>query len=114
MFILFFRQTPWKFPLFVSCPLFEHHGFPRQYTPTSDFSVWFRELDFPLIVGQFQTSEQNRYPMLLHAIALARLVVELLRPGSTTRPFIVAIYLTANLTAERYILMKTEGMPEKV
>jgi len=53
--------------------------------------------------------------MLLHAIALARPVVELHRPESTACPFIVTIYLTMGLTAERYIIMKMEKvMPEKV
>lgn len=90
---------------------------PRKYTPKSDISVLLQELDLPLIIGEIvsQTNEQDRYRMLLHAIALARLVVELRRPESTARPFIVAIYLTANLTAERYIIMKTEEVvPEKV
>ena len=90
---------------------------PRKHTPKSTFSVLLQELDLPLIIGEIvsPTKEQNRYRMLLHAISLARLVVELRGPESTARPFIVAIYLTASLTAERYIIMKTEKVvPEKV
>jgi hypothetical protein len=44
--------------------------------------------------------------MLLQGIALARLVFELRGPESTKLPFIVAIYLRANIT-ERYFFMKT-------
>lgn len=87
---------------------------PRKYTPKSDFSVWLQELDLPLIIGEI-INEQDRYRMLLHANALACLVVELRCPESSVRPFIVAIYLTASLKVERYIIMKTEGLvPEKV
>lgn len=84
--------------------------------PASDFSVWFRELDLPLIIAEVipERSEQDRYRMLLQAIALARLVFYLRRPESATHPFIVAIYLTANLNAERYIVMKTGSATNEV
>ncbi|KAF8815845.1 hypothetical protein BYT27DRAFT_6652892 [Phlegmacium glaucopus] len=48
--LVYQEETPWKFPLFVSCPTISH--LPRKYTPASDFSVWFRKLDLPLIIAE--------------------------------------------------------------
>ncbi|KAF8804871.1 hypothetical protein BYT27DRAFT_6685730 [Phlegmacium glaucopus] len=103
--LLYRDETHWTFPLFLSCPTMSQ--LPRQYTPVSDFSVWFGKLDLPLIVAEVvsQKNEEDRYRMLLQAIALARLVFQLRRSESTAHPFIVGIYLTASLNAERYIVM---------
>ncbi|KAF8808323.1 hypothetical protein BYT27DRAFT_6552013 [Phlegmacium glaucopus] len=68
---------PWKFRLFVSCATMSY--LPRRYTPTSDFSVWFGELDVPLIITEVISNNQDRYHTLLQAIALARLVFQLCR-----------------------------------
>lgn len=100
--------------MFVSCPIVS--TLPRKYTPASDFSVWFRELDLPLIIAEVvsERTKQDRYRMLLQATALARLVFYLRRPESTAHPFIVAIHLTAGLTVERYIVMKTGSATNEV
>lgn len=56
-----------------------------------------------------EKDEQDRYCMLVHAIAFARLASHLRMLESTTRPFVVAICLTAGMIAERYIVMKAES-----
>lgn len=98
----------WKFPLFLSCPVMS--GLPLKCTPRSDSSVWHQKLDSPLIIAEVISikNEQDRYRMLLQAIALACLLFELRKPNSGAHPFIVAVYLTATMTAERYIVMKRE------
>jgi len=49
----------------------------------------------------------------LQSVALARLVFELRKSGSTEHPFIVAIYLTKKMIVERYIVMKVEKLAPK-
>ncbi|KDR73207.1 hypothetical protein GALMADRAFT_724722 [Galerina marginata CBS 339.88] len=113
LFISFVRKISWKFPLFVSCPTMS--TVPRKYTPVSDFSVWFRNLDLPLVIAEvIPERSEDRYRMLLQAIALARLVFYLRRPESAAHPFVVAIHLTANMIAERYIVMKTGPTTKEV
>jgi hypothetical protein len=92
---------------------------PRKYFPRNDFCVWFKkrgQAALPLVIGEvvsFQ-DEKDRYRMLVQAIALARLISELRTSESTEPPFIVAIYLTKDLTAERYIVMKSRAKSDEV
>jgi hypothetical protein len=96
---------PWKFPLFIVCK--NMSDLPRRYNPSSDFSIWFQRFSLPLIIGEIISGkdQQDRYRMLVQAVALARVVFALTKPDSAP-PFIVAIYLTEEMVAERYILMK--------
>ena len=91
---------------------------PRKYTPKNDFSVWLERSGFtlPLIIGEIVSflNEKDRYRMLLQAVALARLVFALHKSGSTKQLFIVAIYLTRDMIAERYIVMKSHAESDKV
>lgn len=106
-----FREMPLKFPLFISCPAMS--DIPRKYTPASEFSVWFRRLDLPLIIAEvISKNDQDRYRMLVQAISLARLAFYLRSHGSNAHPFIVAIYMTANLVVERYIAIRAESTDE--
>ncbi|KAF8804869.1 kinase-like protein [Phlegmacium glaucopus] len=104
------EETHWTFPLFLLC---FNTRLPLKYTPVSDVSVWFGQLDLPLIIAEVASkpNEEDRYHMLVQAIALARLIFKPRKPDlptSTKHPFIVAIYLTKTLHAERYILMKSD------
>ena len=90
----------------------------RKYRPKNDFCVWFKikeAVTVPLVIGEVvsNVNESDRYRMLLQAVALARLVPELCT-GSTEQLFIVAIYLTKKLTADRYILMKSGAETDQV
>jgi hypothetical protein len=105
--------------MFVKCDAMAH--LPRKYTPRNDFCVWFKmsesvQVTLPLVIGEVVSfrDEKDRFRMLLQAIALARLVSELRKPGSTEQLFIVAVYLTKELTAERYIVMKCRAGSEEV
>jgi hypothetical protein len=50
--------------------------------------------------------ERDRSRMLVQAVALARTGQFLLRPASTKKFFVVAIYVDANMVASRYIVME--------
>ncbi|KIK75411.1 hypothetical protein PAXRUDRAFT_492516 [Paxillus rubicundulus Ve08.2h10] len=52
-------------------------------------------------------TEADRWCMLVEAIAAVRAGYHITKSGSVNRFFIVAIYIRANLTAERYIVMQT-------
>ena len=54
-----------------------------------------------------QEKEEDRYRMLLQAIAVARAGQFLKVDGAPKPFFVVAIYLCANLTAERYVITNT-------
>lgn len=103
--------------MFVNCDAMA--DLPRKYSPKNDFCVWLERpgsVALTLVIGEVISfrNEKDRYRMLLQAIALARLVSELRISGSTEQLFIVAIYLTRNLTAERYIVMKSRGESDEV
>lgn len=93
---------------------------PLKYCPRNDFCVWFERergsVALPLVIGEIisQLNEKDRFRMLLQAIALARLVSELRKSKSKIQPFIVAIYLTGDMVAERYIVMKEGATSDKV
>ncbi|KAG5653891.1 hypothetical protein H0H81_009714 [Sphagnurus paluster] len=110
--LMYQEDMPLNFPLFISCS--GYSDLPRKYTPSSDFSVWLRQLNLPLIIAEVvpMKNEQDCNRMLLQAICLARLAFYLLRPGSRAHPFIIAIYLTADMIVERYIVMRSETTNE--
>ena len=104
--------------MFVKCDKLA--DLPRKYTPRNDFCVWFETsgFAFPLILGEIVSDPdkgKDRFRMLLQAVALARVIFALRKAGSTQYPFIVAVYLTQDMTAERYIVMKLRSEePDKV
>jgi len=106
--LVYVEESPWRFPMFVECDAMA--DLPLKYCPRNDFCVWFERgsVTLPLVIGGIISfrNEKDRFRMLLQAIALARLVSELRKSGSTAQPFIVAIYVTGELRAERYIVMK--------
>ncbi|KAF8805067.1 hypothetical protein BYT27DRAFT_6683070 [Phlegmacium glaucopus] len=57
--LLYREEIPWEFPLFFLCSTMGE--IPREYTPVSDFSVWFGKLDLPLIIAEVisQPNEQD-------------------------------------------------------
>ncbi|OJA13562.1 hypothetical protein AZE42_13275 [Rhizopogon vesiculosus] len=100
----FKQEKPWGFPIFLST---EHQPDSWcQFRPRSDFMVSSRLFLCPFLISEIvsQDDEADRYRMLLQAIAVARAGQYLIRHGSPMRFFVVAIYLRANLTAERYIV----------
>ena len=103
--------------MFISCKAMA--DLPRKYAPKNDFCVWFEKSEsvaLPLIIGEVvsEIDENERYQMLLQAVALARLVFKLRKPGSTGHPFIIAVYLTKFMTAERFIVMKLHSDSDEV
>jgi hypothetical protein len=103
--------------MFVKCSAMA--DLPRKYTPKNDFCVWFEKsgrFALPLIIGEVVSfkDEKDRYRMLLQAVALARLIFALRKSGSTEQPFIVAVYLTRSMTADRYIVMKLHSGSDEV
>ena len=103
--------------MFIKCDTFAN--LPQKYTPKNDFCVQFEKPEsfaLPLIIGEVVSEkvEKGRYRMLLQAIALARLVFALRKSGSTEHPFITAVYLTKDMTAEIYIVMKLHSDSDEV
>jgi len=80
----------------------------RKFTPNSDFSVISKAFLCPFIIAEIVSQPQgkDRFRMLVEGLAAVRAGQYLLK-SNTRKFFVVAIYLTANLRAERYIL--TEG-----
>lgn len=77
----------------------------RKFTPNSDFSVISKAFLCPFIIAEIvsQPQQKDRYRMLVEGIAAVR-AGRYLSKSDAPRFFVVAIYLTANLHAERYIL----------
>lgn len=80
--------------------------------PKSDFSIVSTGHSCPLMLCEVmsESNENDRWSMLIQAIAAARVGYYL--NGSQQSPqhepfFVVAIYIRVNLTAERYIVMQT-------
>lgn len=53
-------------------------------------------------------SEADRWRMLVEAIAAVR-IGHYLKKSQTKPFFVVAVYLRANMTAERYVVMQTDS-----
>jgi hypothetical protein len=68
-----------------------------------------RSFLFPFLISEVisQRNEQDRYCMLLQAIAVARAGQYLMEADAPMRFFVVAVYLRADLTAERYVVTHT-------
>lgn len=82
----------------------------RKFTPNSDFSVISKAFLCPFIIAEIvsQPQEEDRYRMLVEGIAAVR-AGQYLSKSPAHRFFVVAIYLTADLHAERYILTEEGG-----
>jgi hypothetical protein len=104
--------------MFIECHAMA--DLPLKYCPRNDFCIWFERergsVALPLVIGEIvsQQNEKDRFRMLLQAIALARLVSEIRKPKSKVQPFIVAVYVTGDMVAERYIVMKEGASSDKV
>jgi hypothetical protein len=98
---------PWQFPIFLSTP--GQLDSWCQFHSKSDFTVSSRSFLFPFLISEVisQRNEQDRYRMLLQAIAVARAGQYLMEAGAPMRFFVVAVYLRADLTAERYVVTHT-------
>jgi hypothetical protein len=106
------REKAWGFPIFLTT-----EGQPDawcQFRPRSDLMVSLRSFLCPLLISAVvsQNDEADRYRMLLQAIAVARAGQYLIRQGAQIQFFVVAIYLKANLIAERYIIANIGGTRE--
>ena len=75
-----------------------------------------RNVAIPFIISQVmsQTSESDRYRMLVQAIAVARAGQYLLKSTSEKRFFVVAIYVNADMVASRYIVVQTNPGNEEL
>ncbi|KAG6371968.1 hypothetical protein JVT61DRAFT_8984 [Boletus reticuloceps] len=80
---------PWGFPIFIAT----HDGPVNwcRFTPSSDYSVTVKDFLCPFLL----------------CIAAVRAVNVLKKPSNNRDLFVVAVYLMANMTAERYIIMQT-------
>jgi len=105
--ILLFRQLSWKFPMFISARSGEYDAV-NKYKPSNDFGVIHSNFGIPFVVGEIisKPKEEDRYRMLVQAIAQARTGDYLMKPGSEMQFFIIAIYVTASMKVERYIVTK--------
>ncbi|KAG1831980.1 hypothetical protein F4604DRAFT_1946265 [Suillus subluteus] len=105
------QETPWNFPIFIDTH--DHPNIWCQFHPRSDFMVLSPLFHFPFVVCEVisQKKEEDRYRMLLQAITVTR-VGQFLMDSATKPFFIVAIYLCANLTAERYVVTHTTPTEE--
>jgi hypothetical protein len=75
------------------------------YRPNSDLSMISKHHRCPYMIAEVisKTDMSDRYRMLLQAIAAARVGRYLMKSGA--RPFVLmAIYLTKDLVAERYLV----------
>ncbi|KAG6371881.1 hypothetical protein JVT61DRAFT_8883 [Boletus reticuloceps] len=99
-------EFPWGFPIFIAT-LAKPADWYR-FTPSSDYSVIVEDFLCPFLLCEVisESRETDRYRMLLQGIAAVRAVNTLKKFGSEKDLFVVAVYLKANLTAERYIIMQ--------
>ena len=102
------RQMPWKFPIFVSQALTPDLW--EKYKPNSDLSVISPGFLCPFVICEVisQTDKEDRFRMLLQGVAVVRVGNYLMKSGSKRPFFIVAIYFTNMLVAERYIMIQVE------
>ncbi|GBE81004.1 hypothetical protein SCP_0307270 [Sparassis crispa] len=107
------EQLSWQFPMFVTRR--DSLGHVQKFHPNSDFSVVLREFQCPVILSEVvsQKDENDRYRMLVEAIVAARVGKYLLKPTSRKQFFVIAIYLTAFLEVERYIVSE-DSSPQKI
>ncbi|KIJ58017.1 hypothetical protein HYDPIDRAFT_190913 [Hydnomerulius pinastri MD-312] len=101
----------WKFPCFlntINIPTFDAW---RKFTPKNGFMVTSTSHSIPFLISEVipNSNEQDRYRMLLQAVATARAGCFLMKHNSMKKFFVVAIHVTNELTAERYIVMARPG-----
>jgi hypothetical protein len=99
---------PWKFPIMLATR--EQPSNWCQTKPKSDFSVISDDFLCPFMLCEVisEVNEEDRWRMLVQATATVRVGYHLQKSHSQHGPFfVVAIYLRASLTAERYIVMQT-------
>ncbi|KAN0081581.1 hypothetical protein V8E55_009205, partial [Tylopilus felleus] len=102
------QEKSWGFPIFVNTS--STINVCRKFTPRSDWMVISPQFRIPFIISEVisNKTQNDRWRMLVEAIPLARAGQFLLKPTSKKTFFVVAIYVTANLVASRYIVMPTE------
>ncbi|KAI6012997.1 kinase-like domain-containing protein [Pisolithus marmoratus] len=100
-------EMPWGFPIFVGTR--EALDVWRKYRPKSDLMVSSQGHLIPFFVSEVisMKSEDDRFRMLLQAIAAARAGKILLKKTAERKFFVVAVYLNKNMIASRYIVMQT-------
>ncbi|KAG1784539.1 uncharacterized protein HD556DRAFT_1427453 [Suillus plorans] len=96
------EQMPWEFPIFLNTR--DNPNVWCKFCPTSDCMVSSTSFLCPFMICEVvsQKNESDRLRMLIQGIALARVGQCFMPDGE--KFFLVAIYLRANLTAERYII----------
>ena len=104
----------WPFNIILKAP----DGIPHTYHPKSDFSYITFTPDnsnaVPGMIGEVisQTNESDRYRMLCQGLAAVRVADQLMKPtiDPTTTFVIMAVYVTNQFIAERYLLyLKQRG-----
>ncbi|KAG2123457.1 hypothetical protein DEU56DRAFT_893632 [Suillus clintonianus] len=101
------EKTPLNFPIFIGTD--DQPNSWCQFHPSSDLMVSSPLFGFPFPVCEVvsQKKEEDRCRMLLQAITIVRAGQYLMADGAPKPFFVVAIYLRANLTAERYVVTHT-------
>lgn len=109
-----FRDQSWEFPIFLAL----HDDTTVKYTPKSDWSVIDNRTLCPLVISEIvsQKNEEDKQCMLMQAIAAVRIGQHFTDASAQPEKwfFMVAIYLTADLKAHRYILVSEGGSDPKV
>jgi hypothetical protein len=101
---------PWQFPIFINSPGMES---PCQFHPKNDAMVVSPLFQCPLLISEVASQEDgsDRWRMLLEAIAVARAGQFLMKKNE--KNFVIAIYLTAEMIAQRFVVAQT-GEDSKV
>ncbi|KAF9219008.1 hypothetical protein BS17DRAFT_468424 [Gyrodon lividus] len=104
--LTFTRELSWDFPIFISTPTEPNNW--CKFTPNSDISVTSPGFLCPFVLCEVvsDATETDRWRMLIEAIAAVRAGYHITKCGSADDFFVVAIYIRAHLTAERYILVQ--------
>ncbi|KAF8868629.1 hypothetical protein BD779DRAFT_914334 [Infundibulicybe gibba] len=106
-------DTPWAFPIFLT--RMDDQRLYCKYIPRPDIMVKSESL-FPLLITSDAISNKNemdRAQMQIQAIALARAGQYLINDPHELF-FVVAIYFTDDLVAERYIVAQPDTSNEQV
>ncbi|KAI6006171.1 hypothetical protein F5J12DRAFT_832652 [Pisolithus orientalis] len=100
-------EMPWGFPIFIGNR--DAADALRKYRPKSDLMATSARHLTPFFVSEVISlkQEDDRFRMLLQAIAAARAGKMLLKETAERKFFVVAVYLNKHLVASRYIVMQT-------
>ncbi|KAI6002621.1 hypothetical protein F5J12DRAFT_840168 [Pisolithus orientalis] len=100
-------EMPWGFPIFIGNR--DAADALRKYKPKSDLMATSARHLNPFFVSEVISlkQEDDRFRMLLQAIAAARAGKILLKETAKRKFFVVAVYLNKDLVASRYIVMQT-------